>query len=150
MPIPQDDTAALLLLAEKMEHIEGLMVHKHREDAHWHLKKEVTVAHLLTSIGAIALVVAAWFSMNAAISSIDQRTAEIDDARITRLETTLTNMDRQMSNSLRDIKSELRDLNHSLDDHIFDNMPNAPRHNTSRHDQIDMYRRSAPSNGGAR
>ena len=53
---------------ETLHRIEKMLIEQHAQNGnHWHIKKEVTVAHLLSTIGVVGLVVASWFSLSAAV-----------------------------------------------------------------------------------
>jgi hypothetical protein len=86
------------------------------KNQHWHLKKEVTVAHILSSLGVLGLVVTAWFSLQAAVATLDQRTFNVTDARISIIERDVHAIQRQVNSSLMEIKTELRSINDKLDD----------------------------------
>lgn len=84
---------------------------------HWHLKKEVTVAHILSSIGVVGMLIAAWFSLQAAVGTLEARTVNVTDARMTAIERDVAAQQRQLSNNMIDIKTELRSINSRLATH---------------------------------
>jgi hypothetical protein len=110
--MPQNDEITL----HKLHQIEQMLCDaRDGKNQHWHLKKEVTVAHILSSIGMVAILVAAWFSLTAAVNAIDVRTVNITDARVTALETNVRNISITTNSSLLEIKTELRSINEKLD-----------------------------------
>ena len=104
-------------LDERIQHIETMLVDAaNGKNQHWHLKKEVTVAHILSSIGLVGMLIAAWFSLQAAVAAVDHRTENVTDARMTAIERDVQSVQRQLNTSLLDIKTELRSINDKLDD----------------------------------
>jgi hypothetical protein len=110
------------MLAGRLDTIEHLLVQHLKIDKQiagqqdtWHLKKEVTVAHILTSIGVVALVIASWYSLSGAVAAIDNRTATITNARMTRVELQVENTAASMREGFQSINENLGAINGKLD-----------------------------------
>ena len=102
---------------EKLETIEALLLEARASDRRWHMKKEVTVSHILSTMGMLGLIIAGWYSLQNAVASVEARTAHVSDARITAIEANVQSLQRQVTSSLVDIKVELRRINDRLDEH---------------------------------
>jgi|Cruoilmetagenom7_1024161.scaffolds.fasta_scaffold09569_3 hypothetical protein len=83
--------------------------------AHWHLKKEVTVAHILSSFGIIAIGIGSWFSLTSAVEALDTRTVTITEARVSGVESDVKNLDGYMREHLGGINISLIAINRKLD-----------------------------------
>ncbi len=99
----------------RFDRLEHLLVAGNGGNGHWHLKKEVTVAHILSSLAVIALVVTAWYSLSGTVDALAQKTEHLSDARITAVETKQELNDAHVNASLSDIATELRLINEKLD-----------------------------------
>lgn len=99
-----------------LDRIEKMLVAIHEGGGHWHLKKEVTVAHILSTFAFLALLIASWYSLSGAVDAIAQRTENITDARMTAVETRQDMNEDHVQKSLDSIAMELRDINAKLDD----------------------------------
>ena len=82
---------------------------------HWHLKKEVTVAHILSTIGIVGIALASWFSLSAAVAAIDTRTENITESRIAVVESELHSSAQYMRDNFRSINGSLEVINSKLD-----------------------------------
>lgn len=85
------------------------------EQRHWHLKKEVTVAHILSTIGIVGIALASWFSLSAAVAAIDTRTENITESRIAVVESELHSSAEYMRENFRSINTSLATINTKLD-----------------------------------
>jgi hypothetical protein len=85
------------------------------QERHWHLKKEVTVAHILTSVGIISILVASWFSLSAAVAALDVRTQNITESRMSVVEAQIDSSNGYMRENFREINSSLALINSKLD-----------------------------------
>ncbi len=85
------------------------------QERHWHLKKEVTVAHILTSVGIISILVASWFSLSAAVAALDVRTQNITESRMSVVESQIDSSNEYMRENFREINSSLALINSKLD-----------------------------------
>ena len=101
--------------AVRFDRLEQLLVNSNGGNGHWHLKKEVTVAHILSSVAAISLIVVAWYSLSGAVDALAQKTEHLSDARITAVETKQDLNETHVQNSLDNIATELRLINEKLD-----------------------------------
>ena len=112
------------LAQESLQRIESLLTEQNAQnDNHWHVKKEVTVAHILSTIGIVGLVVASWFSLSAAVASLQDRTANVTEARLVKVETRLTDGETAVNGTLTDIKDELKTMNSRLNDKLHTHDP---------------------------
>jgi hypothetical protein len=99
----------------RIENLLTIQVNGHNE--HWHVKKEVTVAHILTTLGAIVLILTAWFSVRGDVQSLQSAIAHpVSDARVTSVERDVVNMRSTYENTFTEIKTELRSINDKLDE----------------------------------
>lgn len=101
--------------ALRLERIEQLLISSGGGNGHWHLKKEVTVAHILSTFGFLGLLIAAWYSLSGAVEVIAVRTENLTDARMTAVETKQDLNDTHVQQALDNIASELRLINEKLD-----------------------------------
>ena len=100
---------------ERFDRLEQLLVSSNGGNGHWHLKKEVTVAHILSSVAVIALVITAWYSLSGTVDALAQKTEFLSDARITAIETKQELNDEHVKTALTTIAMELRLINEKLD-----------------------------------
>ena len=108
----------------QLHRIEALLIKQHAENGnHWHVKKEVTVAHILSTIGVVGLVVASWFSLSAAVAGLQAQTENVSEARLVAVETRLTGGESHTTVVLNDIKTELRSMNKRLDEKLHEHAP---------------------------
>jgi hypothetical protein len=109
---------------EQLHRIEALLIKQHAENGnHWHVKKEVTVAHILSTIGVVGLVVASWFSLSAAVAGLQAQTENVSEARLVAVETRLTDSELHTTVVLNDIKIELRSMNSRLNSKLHSHVP---------------------------
>ena len=101
-----------------LDRIEQLLVAANGGAGHWHLKKEVTVAHILSSLGFLALLITGWYSLSGTVDAINQRTENITDARMTAVETRQDMTETHVESALDNITVELRMINEKLDDKV--------------------------------
>ena len=99
----------------RFDRLERLLVSSNGGNGHWHLKKEVTVAHILSSIAAIALILTAWYSLSGTVDALAKKTENLSDARITAVETKQELNDVHVQQALDTIGTELRLINEKLD-----------------------------------
>jgi 16S rRNA G1207 methylase RsmC len=116
MSMPEDT------LQDRLDTIEALLTRHLQLDKevvetqkHWHLKKEVTVAHILSTIGIVGIALASWFSLSAAVAAIDTRTENITESRIAIVESELQNSAEYMRDNFRSINGSLAAINSKLD-----------------------------------
>ena len=83
---------------------------------HWHVKKEVTVAHILSTGGVLALLVVSWFTLTSTVEAIDTRTLNITEARIGSVEQHVETLDTYMRDEVGAINTSLGDINTKLGD----------------------------------
>lgn len=101
---------------DRLEAIESLLREEFTaRDKHWHLKKEVTVAHILSTFGMVSLVLASWFSLTAAVEAVETRTSSITDGRIVAIEQKIEALNRQVNSSLGRIETKLTRLEDKFD-----------------------------------
>lgn len=110
-------------LLGRLDSIEGLLVthikdsrDKDIEVAHWHVKKEVTVAHILSTLGVLALLVVSWFTLTSTVQAIDTRTLNITEARIGSVEQHVETLDTYMRDEVGAINTSLGAINTKLGD----------------------------------
>lgn len=109
---------------EALHRIEKMLIEQRAQNGnHWHIKKEVTVAHLLSTIGVVGLVVASWFSLSAAVDTLQAQTENVSEARLVGLEARVESDEAFVQGTLNDIKIELRDMNSRLDDKLHTHTP---------------------------
>lgn len=109
-------------LTDRLDTIEALLT-RHlsldkevvEQERHWHLKKEVTVAHILTSVGIVAIMLGSWFSLSAAVAALDTRTENITESRMSVVESQIGSSDAYMRENFRNINSSLALINSKLD-----------------------------------
>lgn len=97
--------------------LQHLQVDKKSMEAakHWHLKKEVTVAHILSTIGIVGIALASWFSLSSAVAALDTRTENITESRIAVVESELHSSAEYMRENFRSINGSLEVINSKLD-----------------------------------
>ena len=109
---------------QQLHRIEALLIKQHAENGnHGHVKKEVTVAHILSTIGVVGLVVASWFSLSAAVAGLQAQTQNVSEARLVAVETRLTDGEMFVNTTLTDIKTELRTMNKRLNEKLHTHAP---------------------------
>ena len=84
-------------------------------NGHWHLKKEVTIAHILSSLAVVGLILTAWYSLSGAVDVLAAQTKNVTEARIVAVETKIDLTDTNVQRSLDSITTELRIINEKLD-----------------------------------
>ena len=108
-------------LLSRLDTIEGLLVthikdsrDKDTEVAHWHVKKEVTVAHILSTLGVLALLIVSWFTLTSTVQAIDTRTLNITEARIGSVEQHVDTLEVFMRDNVSTINTSLTGINTKL------------------------------------
>lgn len=95
--------------------VQGPVLKDKSGNAHWHLKKEVTIAHILSTVVGVAIIVTAWYSLSGAVDVLAAQTKNVTDARMVAVETKVDLTDTNVQRSLDAINSELRTINDKLD-----------------------------------
>lgn len=109
-------------VVSRLDAIEGLLVRHLTVDVeqsektkHWHLKKEVTVAHLISSAAIITVVIASWFTLTNTVDALDARTLNITDTRVAGIEDHVEVVDDYMRENFGTINRSLITINGKLD-----------------------------------
>jgi hypothetical protein len=114
-------------IEELMSHHVALEQQVAAQDSVWHLKKEVTVAHVLSTIGIVGLVLTSWFSLSASVAAIEMRTEKITDSRVSVVEAEVEASTEYMRENFRTINSSLAVINQKLDTLEERSIENRPR-----------------------
>ena len=108
-------------MISRLDSIEALLVGHIKNTAttadegrHWHVKKEVTVAHILSTCGVLALLVVSWFTLTSTVDAIDTRTLNITEARIGSVEQHVDTLDAFMRDNVTTINTSLTGINTKL------------------------------------
>jgi hypothetical protein len=114
-------------IEELMSHHVALEKQVAAQDSVWHLKKEVTVAHVLSTVGIVGLVITSWFSLSASVAAIEMRTEKITDSRVSVVEAEVEASTEYMRENFRTINSSLAVINQKLDTLEERSIENRPR-----------------------
>lgn len=108
-------------MISRLDSIEALLVGHIKSTAaaddvgrHWHVKKEVTVAHILSTCGVLGLLVVSWFTLTSTVEAIDTRTLNITEARIGSVEQHVDTLDTFMRDNVTTINTSLTGINTKL------------------------------------